>query len=228
MTDREELIEKAAQALFDARFAEDRALGIEIPAWDDEPVGIREGWIGQAQAALAVFEAAQEPTTDEREALHREATSRAEAAYPALNDGDELLSYPRAALRQHKRGAYITGFTDGALRRPVQAQPTDERIDRAIAYIRASWLGAGEPTRNTPAGEIIAILRGDRGFDEPNPQAEPTDAQVEDGCVAFYEHASGLTSWARLVEFDAVLAERYRNGIRRALRAAAEAKGEGR
>lgn len=108
--------------------------------------------------------AVQEPSADEREALHREAASRAEAAYPALNDDDEVLSYPRAALRQHRRGAYITGFTDGALRRPVQGEPT-ERIEQAIAYIRASWLGTGEPTRNTPAGEIIAILRGDRTYE---------------------------------------------------------------
>lgn len=48
----------------------------------------------------------------------------------------------------------------------------DERIDQAIAYIRAAWLGTGEPTRNTPAGEIIAILRGDRGFEVPEPQGD--------------------------------------------------------
>lgn len=38
-------------------------------------------------------------------------------------------------------------------------------IEKAIAYVRASWLGNGEPTRDTPAGEIIAILA-----------AVPTDA----------------------------------------------------
>lgn len=32
----------------------------------------------------------------------------------------------------------------------------------AIEYIEATWLGHGLPTRNTPAGEIIAILKGER------------------------------------------------------------------
>lgn len=38
-------------------------------------------------------------------------------------------------------------------------------IEKAIAYVRVSWLGNGEPTRDTPAGEIIAIL-----------ESAPTDA----------------------------------------------------
>lgn len=51
-------------------------------------------------------------------------------------------------------------------------------------------------------------------------QGEPSDAQVEGGCVAFYEGAQGITSWARLAETDPQLANRYRDGIRAALRAA--------
>lgn len=60
---------------------------------------------------------------------------------------------------------------------------------------------------------------------ERDEQAEPTVQQIEDACTAFYEHATGLTSWARLVEYDAVLANRYREGMRRALCAALDKEG---
>lgn len=45
-----------------------------------------------------------------------------------------------------------------------QSEPK-RRIEQAIAYVEASWLGNGKPVRNTPAGEIIAILRGERTYE---------------------------------------------------------------
>ena len=54
-------------------------------------------------------------------------------------------------------------------------------------------------------------------FGHGSPQGEPSDAQVEAGCRAFYEGARGITSWQRLVESDPAVAENYRRGIRAAL-----------
>lgn len=51
-----------------------------------------------------------------------------------------------------------------------------------------------------------------------------SEAEAEAGCAAFYEGASGLTSWERLVATDAALAGRYRDGIRAALLAAQEVR----
>lgn len=59
---------------------------------------------------------------------------------------------------------------------------------------------------------------------EVRQQGEPSDAQVEAGCAAFYEDARGLTSWTRLVSAEPDLADRYRDGIRAALRAARGAR----
>ena len=80
--------------------------------------------------------------------------------------------------------------------------------------VRGGWQNGGT---FYPAGEVTKITPL---HVTSEPQGEPSDAQVEAGCLAFYEHASGLTSWERLVEYDAVIADRYREGIRRALRAA--------
>lgn len=54
--------------------------------------------------------------------------------------------------------------------------------------------------------------------------AEPAESEVEAACRAFYEEPSGLTSWDRLVSKDVVLADRYREFMGRALRAAKEAR----
>lgn len=53
---------------------------------------------------------------------------------------------------------------------------------------------------------------------------EPTDAEVEAACAGFYNDASGLASWDRLVSADPALAEKYRVGIRAALTAAKESQ----
>lgn len=101
--------------------------------------------------------------------------------------------------------------------------------DRADAILDAGFRRTvqGEPTvPPRPTEDEFASLPV-VDLNEFRAQSEPTDAQVEDACTAFYEHATGLTSWARLVEYDAVLADRYRDGIRRALRAAAAVRGGG-
>lgn len=54
----------------------------------------------------------------------------------------------------------------------------------------------------------------------PTPQGEPSDAQVEVACAGFYNDLSGLTSWTRIAEVSPDLADRYRLGMRAALRAA--------
>lgn len=40
--------------------------------------------------------------------------------------------------------------------------PELHSVEHAITYLRAIWMGMGEPTSNTPAGAVIAILRGER------------------------------------------------------------------
>lgn len=72
-----------------------------------------------------------------------------------------------------------------------------------------------EPSEDYPDAEGLAMLRGDR---------EPSDAEVESGCVAFYEGAQGITSWERLTTAEPALADRYRDGIRAALLAAQEVR----
>lgn len=56
--EREVLIKKAAKALYRANWGDEFT-------FDED----REYWVNQARAAFAVFEAAQKPTGDEREAL---------------------------------------------------------------------------------------------------------------------------------------------------------------
>ncbi len=98
--------------------------------------------------------------------MKREAREFAEKQWPDLGVGgfaDDLNRFARAR--------FLEGV-EWLARRAVQGEPT-ERIKQAIAFIRASWMGHGEPTRNTPAGEIIAILRGEGTFKEP--QDEPSE-----------------------------------------------------
>ena len=71
-----------------------------------------------------------------------------------------------------------------------------------------------------PSGHAGAHRAGDAEWMIRGPQGEPSDAQVEAGCAAFYEGAQGLTSWTRIVAAEPDLANRYRDGIRAALRAA--------
>jgi hypothetical protein len=62
----------------------------------------------------------------------------------------------------------------------------------------------------------------------PEPQGEPSNAQVEAACEAFYNDPSDITQWNRLAEFEGRIADKYRARMRAAVRAAAEAGGEGR
>lgn len=56
------------------------------------------------------------------------------------------------------------------------------------------------------------------------PQGEPSDAQTEAACGAFYNDPSDLTQWSRLVEFEGRIADKYRARMRAALRAAGGAR----
>lgn len=60
--------------------------------------------------------------------------------------------------------------------------PQLHAAEHAIAYIEDTWLGHGKPTRNTPAGEIIAILHGERAHERKTPVA-PSIQKVSDGIV---------------------------------------------
>lgn len=72
----------------------------------------------------------------------------------------------------------------------VPEPSAEDRIEQAVAYIRASWVGLTEPTPNTPAGAIIAILEGERSFREP--QGEPSDAaKMAEAWGAYYRAGMG-------------------------------------
>ena len=58
-----------------------------------------------------------------------EARAEAEQQYPALNPDAEELTYPRAALRQGKRSAFIKGAL-WAISRPAPPVITDDMVER--------------------------------------------------------------------------------------------------
>lgn len=51
-------------------------------------------------------------------------------------------------------------------------------------------------------------------------QGEPSDAQVEAACDAFYNDPSDITQWNRLADYEGRIADKYRARMRAALRAA--------
>ena len=73
------------------------------------------------------------------------ARAEAERQYPALNPDTEELTYPRSALREHKRSAHVEGWK--AARTHLAAQkPTDYQIDVAMdAYAEASGRSVSRP-----------------------------------------------------------------------------------
>lgn len=85
------------------------------------------------------------------------------------------------AMASANQGAIVNSIIERTRTRPTDderearselPQPSAEvRIEQAVAYIRAAWVGLTEPTPNTPAGAILAILRGERscscGTNEP-------------------------------------------------------------
>ena len=61
----------------------------------------------------------------------RAARAEAERQYPALNPDAEKLTYPRSALREHKRSAHIAGWE--AARTHLAAQePTPAEVEAAV------------------------------------------------------------------------------------------------
>lgn len=77
-------------------------------------------------------------TTD---AFTEAARAEAERQYPALNPDAEELTYPRSALREHKRSAHVAGWE--AARAYLAAQePTDAEVLAA--------LNAHDPAVSTP------------------------------------------------------------------------------
>lgn len=149
------------------------------------------------------------PTDDEREAL--------------LTEADALV-----ASWDHK-GSWSADSPVGmvmrlaaALRRSEVPEPSaEERIEQAIAYIRASWVGLGEPTPNTPAGAMIEILEGELSFTERH--GEPSDAQ--DIIVQEVSRLAGLRLLRRYSGFSDHWWDELVGGIARvALRAAGGAR----
>lgn len=64
------------------------------------------------------------------------ARAEAERRYPALNPDAEELTYPRSALREHKRSAHVAGWE--AARTHLAAQePTDAEVQEAAIALLA-------------------------------------------------------------------------------------------
>lgn len=78
-----------------------------------------------------------------------EARAEAEQQYPALNPDAEELTYPRAALRQGKRSAFIKGAL-WAMSRPAPPVITDEMVERAA-----------------PAPDVQALIEYARMYSSP-------------------------------------------------------------
>ena len=81
------------------------------------------------------------------------ARAEAERQYPALNPDAEKLTYPRSALREHKRSAHIAGWE--AARTHLAAQeptPADSKISGYdLAVLRSTYQAFG--TRDSEWGE---------------------------------------------------------------------------
>lgn len=115
MTDRnrEELIEKAAKAIHDAHMP---TTGV-TPPWEREQEVWRETYRDFARAALAVFEQAHAPTSDQREAL-RDAF-------------DEMHRITEGGCDTRGEDVADMVITLG-FRRTVQGEPTDAQVLAAL------------------------------------------------------------------------------------------------
>ena len=80
------------------------------------------------------------------------ARAEAERRYPALNPDAEELTYPRSALREHKRSAHVAGWE--AARTHLAAQePTDAEVEaaaRELAERESPTYGAREWDETPP------------------------------------------------------------------------------
>lgn len=71
------------------------------------------------------------------------ARAEAERRYPALNPDAEELTYPRSALREHKRSAHVAGWE--AARTHLAAQePTDAEVEAAAVALAVEGDDLGE------------------------------------------------------------------------------------
>lgn len=184
------------------------------------------------RAALAVFEEAHTPTNDERDGLRRAIAS---VLWNAGNYPDRV----QAALLGQSVAPLVTLVHDAVLaagfRRSVSSESSDESVPcpecgeprpfgldfmcldcNGVRYVSENdWYahhGCGfeeEWKYQWEAREAIDKHRA--SCDWPEPQAEPSDAQVEAALQALGHSRSGVTP----------------PNMRAALRAASEAKGEG-
>ena len=103
------------------------------------------------------------------------ARAEAERQYPALNPDAEELTYPRSALREHKRSAHVAGWE--AARTHLAAQePTDAEVEAAA----------------------VAICSGEGGCDP----CFGWDDSVDGGCTYCTRHARAALSAARAARRD--------------------------
>lgn len=142
---REELIEEAAETMHDAYEAAAVREGWETQErsrkpWSEVPEANKRTMLIAVEAALTVFEKAQAPADDEREALSNFLFSVYEhGSQPnALREADAILSF----LASH---------------RLAQTEPTDAQIEAAL---RALILSPEVPTGVRPGfveGEVLVI-----------------------------------------------------------------------
>lgn len=237
MTDNEKLIEEARVAFTEAWDAEDR----RIENWDRDARGTHSRSRAGIRAALAVFQKAHTPTDDEREALRAEAEEVQRAAWAEIHGQDPTRTYSVAEVKQLVY-AFDNVLSSALRRTEVPESSVDEKIEwpdhwtvnEKLRDLHARWhdqkgnlLGreacGWEGCEFWDSAQFILRL-ADVHIAGREPQGEPSDAQVEAGCAAFYEGAQGLTSWPRLVAAEPDLANRYRDGLRAALRAAGGAR----
>lgn len=110
--------------------------------------------------------------------------------------------------------------------------PTDDERKSLTMELFEELVNYGWPITDDgirDAGDVAEVLyrAGFRRTSVPGTSAEPTDAQVEAACVAFYEDVDGLTSWGRLSKVSPDIASAYRISIRAALRAASAVTDQG-
>lgn len=225
MTNHEELIEKAAKVIFDWER--------DVTEWEDLHPGARDDYRKEATKVLAVFEDAQAPTDDEREALSlfdesifakmKEylITAQGSPTYALRLSVHDLLRHPvspepsgatamLAEIREHaERWADRPPSSPYAMGLRDGWRTILNKIDRRSASPQpsADW----DRVHNRPAD--IYTPPEDRVMRPfPEPQGEPTEAMVEAAAMAF-------TMAPIADKRDGVLAP-----LRAALRAASEVK----
>ena len=193
----ERLVEEAAKAML---MVTQEGVSVEY-AWSVQFDEVREELIAQARAALAVFEAAQAPTGDEREEL----IGLQLASYSKrMSDG-----YTSSIIRSNEEAAEIV--LDAGFRLPVQGEPTDARwIDeietKALAQVASNarmveigegvgGLGVRHPrmfedllawqdaSENDHADTVLTLIARVREEQQKRAEAEAVIARIEQLCA---------------------------------------------